>query len=115
MQNAAYAEKRIFPRFPVNIPLFFLQLASSNIYTAVTHDISTQGLCLVVDRQVLLGTELDIHLQMKDNNEKISLKGKVVWSDMVDIGKYKIGIQLEETKLKPIPLVLRTIMAQRKY
>jgi len=115
MQNVPFTEKRIFPRFTITIPLTFLEQKSSRSFTAQTHDISTRGLCIVADQEFPSGSDLDMRIQMVDNNEKISVKGKVIWSCMINSGKYKIGIELEEPKLKSISLVLRTIMAQRKH
>ncbi len=110
-----FTEKRISPRFTISIPLTCCEQRTSKSFTAQTHDISTQGLCIVADQELPSGSDLDIRIQMVDNNEKISVKGKVVWSCMINSGKYKLGIELEEPKLKPIPIVLRTIMAQRKH
>lgn len=115
MENMPFNEKRIFPRFTINIPLTFCELRSNTSFAGQTHDISTQGVCMLTERKVSSGSDLDLSLKMVDNNERIYVKGKVVWSCMLDSGKYKIGIQLEEPRLKPIPLVLRTIMAQRKH
>lgn len=114
MENLPFTEKRIFPRFTITIPLTFFVQKSDKSFTAQTHDISTQGVCIVANEELPSGLDLDMRIQMMDNNEKICLKGKVIWSCMIDSGKYKIGVKLEEPKLKPIPLVLRTIMAQRK-
>ena len=115
MQNTPFIEKRIFPRFKISIPLSFLDLKSDKLLTQQTHDISTQGLCIVANQEFPLGANLDMRIQMIDNNEKIYVKGNVVWYRMIDSGKYRIGIKLEDSKLKPIPLVLRTIMAKREY
>lgn len=115
MQNMPFTEKRIFPRFTISIPLTLSEQKSQRSFTAQTYDISTQGLCIVADQEFPSGSNLDMRIQMVDNNEKICVKGKVVWSSMINSGKYKIGIELEEPKLKPISLVLRTIMAQRKH
>jgi len=114
MQDMPFSEQRIFPRFTITIPLTFFELNSNKPLTAQTHDVSSQGLCIVADRQVPSGSNLDMRLQMMDNNERICIRGKVIWSSMIDPGKYRIGIKLEDSRLKPIPLVLRTIMALRK-
>jgi len=115
MQEVPFTEKRTFPRFTVTIPLTFLQQESNKPVSGQTHDISSQGVCMLSEQKLSSSSDLDIHIHMIDNNEKICLKGKVVWSCMAGDGKYRIGIKLEESKLKPIPLVLRTIMAQRKH
>ena len=80
-----------------------------------THDISAQGLGLITDKKLEPGTCLDLNLQMPDNAEKINRKAKVVWIAVLDSKTNRVGIKLEEQKLNPIALVLRTINYQRKY
>ena len=108
-------EKRAFPRFPVNIPLNYTENNSQKTGSAQTHDISALGLCIITREKLAAGQRLDICLWMTDNGEQINRRGKVIWSDSFDYYKYKSGVQLEEPKLKPIELVLRTIKTQRKY
>jgi len=115
MENLAFTEKRTYPRFNVSIPLSCFDLNSDKKINAQSHDISTEGLGIIVVKPIPVGAELDICIHMLDNGEKIYRKGKVVWSNEIDSGSYRIGIRLEEQKLDPVPLVLRTIMAQKDY
>jgi len=115
MENPSFVEKRAFSRFNIAIPLVYSEANSAETILAQTYDIDTEGLSIITDKQLPCGASLDICLRMVDNDEQIYRKGKVIWSDMLDSGKYRIGIKLEEPKLKPIPLVLRTIIARKKY
>ncbi|MFA5410296.1 MAG: PilZ domain-containing protein [Candidatus Omnitrophota bacterium] len=113
MENPDFREKRHFPRFVVSIPLNYFDKASSEMSQAQTYDISVEGLSVVTDKKIAVDTPLDIFLEMVDNREKIYRRGKVVWSNTLDDEEYKMGIKIEEPHLKPIPLVLRIIVAQR--
>lgn len=104
-------EKRTELRFPVVLSSSCLELSSAQTLNAQTHDISQGGLCLATDREIPLGIQIEIVLKMMDNNEMIHRKGTVIWSASYGDNAHRIGIKLEEPKLKPVPLVLRTIMA----
>ncbi len=115
MQNSFFSEKRVSPRFPVGIPLSYFESGSENAIHIQTYDIGAEGICIVTDKELPPGTCLDIYLHMLDNGEKIYRKGRVIWLNIIDSVKYRIGIKLEKPNLKTIPLVLRTIKAKRKY
>ena len=113
MANTTFNEKRACPRFPVSIPITIQDSSRNQKISAHTCDISTKGLCLLVDMAIPEGIHLDLSLQMLDDKNDITKKGKVVWSSKLESGKYRIGISLEDQKLEAIPIVLRTIMSRR--
>jgi len=115
MNDSSYIEKRAFPRFPVSIPLRYCEPHTNDTAYAQTRDISARGLCMITEEALPPDTSLDIYLKMIDDGGEVYRKGKVVWSNMLTSNKYRVGIELEEPNLKPIPLILRTIKAQRKY
>jgi Tfp pilus assembly protein PilZ len=104
-------EKRVELRFPVVLPLSYLELGSEETVNGQTHDISQGGLCLATDREIPIGAQIEVILKMIDSDEMIQKKGIVVWSARYGDDTRRIGIKLQESKLKPVPLVLRTIMA----
>jgi hypothetical protein len=114
MENSPFVERRTYPRLPVNIPLRFSIPNSNSTFYTQTNNISAEGLSFETEKELVIGTCLDICLRMIDNNEEIYRKGKVIWSKMLDVFKYRIGIKIEKPQIKPIPLVLRTVSAQRK-
>ena len=124
MYYADFQERRACMRFPVNIPLTYT-LACGTInyaFSAVddkingqTKDISAEGLGLLTDRELVPDKSIQICMQMVDNNEKILVTGKVVWSMMIEPGIYRAGIKIEDSVLNPIPMALRTIKIHRKY
>jgi hypothetical protein len=114
METQTYKEKRSSPRFPVNIFGSCAGTNCQNKLSTMTHDISAQGLGVIVDSRIPVGTCMDIILEVPDGGKKVIKKGKVVWLLMVESSKFRLGIKLDEP-IKPIPLVLRTIKAIKKY
>jgi len=114
MPDIPFTEKRAFPRFPISIPLSYRDPNLCSVVNTKTYDISAMGIGLVTDKELSPDTCLQICLHMVDNGEKINIKGKVAWVAKFASDKYRVGIKLEE-KLKPIPLVLRSINFERKY
>lgn len=115
MNYAEFKDRRSYERFAVPIPLSYDDADFTAATATKTNDISVEGLSLVTDKSLIPGTGLDICLQMIDNGERILLKGRVIWSRIVESGRYRAGVKIELPKLKPIALVLRTIKSRRKY
>ena len=111
-----FLEKRVYARFPINIPLTYSEFGTQQKSHACTRDISAQGLCIIVDADEILtpGANIEICLEMEDNAELIYLRGKVAWSGMVVCDKQRVGIQLEGQKLKVLSLVLRVLKSKRR-
>ncbi len=93
------------------MPSSCFEFGSVSTVNGETHDISHGGICLITGTEVPLGTQIEIILVMLDTNELVQKKGVVIWSARFGDDTHRIGIKLHEPKLKPIPLVLRTIMA----
>ncbi len=102
-------ERRKFPRFSISLPLTYCNLSSKRINQAEIHNISEQGIGFVTNEELTPGTYLEIWINLPDNHEQIYLKGKVVWEQKLETNQYGIGINLVESRLKPIPIVLRAI------
>lgn len=115
MDGSAFIEKRAFPRFLVNIPLCYSEANTDRISQAETHDISAEGVGIIANEYLPVGTYLDIRLRMLDDGTEIERKGRIVWSNCLEANKYRVGVKLEGKSLKPIPIVLRTIKTQRRY
>ncbi len=115
MENLGFKERRAFPRFSVKVLLKFLDLNLNNHAESQTNNVSAKGLCLVTDEDLDAETPLDIWLEMPDNGEQIYVKGRVVWSSMIEPNKYRIGVNLENTELNPILLALKAIQVRIKH
>jgi hypothetical protein len=114
MDNLSFVEKRIFPRFQISIPLNCLDLNSNIAINTQTCDISAEGLCTIIDKEISPGASLDICLNMPDNGEQICKRGRIIWSKRIN-SDYRVGIKLEAPKLNTIMLVLRIINYRIKY
>ena len=111
MEDPDFQERRKVIRFQVQIPLHYSDPSRNSQEIFKTHDISSDGLGVLSRRQFPVGTELDMRLEILDSNEEIPVKAIVVWNDHND----RIGLKIEGKKLKPIPLVLRTIEVQMRH
>jgi len=112
MANFGFKERRAFARFPVKIFLRYFNLKLPGEIHAQTKDISAKGICLEIKEALAAETPLDIWLQMPDNGEQIYIKGKVIWSNMIESDRYRVGISLENTELNPILLALKAIQVR---
>jgi hypothetical protein len=115
MEKSPFIEKRNNPRFPVNLPVSCFNLNSNQPNKVQTHDISAEGLCLITDKEMPVGSWLEVFIHMLDKSEQLYRRGKVIWSNSIDNGIYRIGVRLEPPKLNSTNIVLRTIIAQRNY
>jgi hypothetical protein len=114
MDSVFVSDKRNTPRFQVSIPVRQIQYNNARI-NSHTFDISANGMGLVMDGELPLGQILDIDLWMPDTGETIHVHGKAIWMTVAGPGRYRVGIQIEDDHLKPIPLVLRTIRLRSHY
>ena len=105
-------EKRSELRFPVVIRSSCFGKSTGEVTHGETHDISCAGVCVIASNGIPLGAQIEIIFVMSDTNELVERKGVVIWSVKYGDKLHRIGIRLEEPNLKPVPLVLRTIMAQ---
>ena len=115
MYDYPFIEKRSAPRFPVTIPVTYCYADSGDEFSAQTQNISSGGLGIVTYREVLAGDYLNVCLHMADNGEKIYRRGRVAWVSQLSQDKYRVGLQFEGVNLKPISIVLRTIISQQNY
>jgi hypothetical protein len=115
VDNSNFAEKRAFLRYPINIPVGYLEPYSRTETFGLTRDISEEGLCIISDRPMLQDSSVDVYLRLKDDSRRIHRRGRVAWSKMIEQGKYYNGIRLDDEHLNSIDLVLRTIKSQRNY
>lgn len=109
MEEKPFKERRVFPRFPISLPLECL----GGKIKAKTINISAQGLGIITEESLSQAGTIDINLSVPDNNEKISLEGEVVWFQPTSDGKYRNGIKLNAPVLKPISLILRILQKQK--
>lgn len=105
-------DKRKQIRFLITIPLKYIKVHVKELCSTFTHDISGQGLGLVSAEELPQNTPVAVCLKIPDNGEEVILEAEVVWSMPIDGAKYRSGLKLKNSHLKPIPLVLRTIYSK---
>lgn len=110
--NPGIDERRRETRFPLAMPVTCTDPVSHSTLRAQVHDISDSGLGLLSTKCLPIGTLLEINVTMFDNNEHVSARGRVMWVEILTYNKYRLGVKLEEQKLKAIELVLRTASSQ---
>jgi len=115
MQPGNMGDRRRCDRFEVKLLLRNHDFQSMREFDGTTRDISTNGIGMVSDKELPVGTSLDIWLHMPDNDEAIHTRGKVAWLMKTGPAQYRLGINLEKDDLKPIPIVLRTIHMRTRY
>lgn len=111
MPESHYKDKRAFTRFSITILLSYSGLNSQAAKQAETQDISARGIGLIADEELAPHTPLEMWLKMPDNDEQIHIKGDVVWSRMIGPDRYRVGVYIKETPLKPIPIILRILQS----
>lgn len=77
-----------------------------------SRDISAKGVGLIVDRPLMLGEIVDITLVMPDNSEQFETRGMVIWVQVQEQKYYRAGIEITDRELRPIPMVLRSIIVR---
>ena len=107
-------ERRKHLRYAIALPSKEIDLNSCREANSVTRDICEQGVGILLDRELPLDTPVDVCLEMPDNQEKICVRGKIVWVSAVAQNQYRAGICLDKFDLKPILLILRIIKLQLK-
>lgn len=115
MSKVDFIEKRNSIRFTLTIPAQYLGCDTKSMYSAETHDISSNGLSLMSDRDMPTHSNLNIRLKMPDNGEDIYARAEVVWSKIIYSNYWRIGLNFAEANFKPVPIVLRAIQAKAKY
>ena len=114
MAKTNFVEKRAYLRFPVAMPVSFRETNSNKISETKTYNICSIGLCIQTNQEIPVGASVDVCINVKDNSGDIYRRGTVIWVQNLNHNHYRIGIRFEPN-LNPIPLVLRTIMAQKGY
>ena len=109
MQNTEFEDRRITQRIPTNFPLRFLTAHSNKEGLAQIQDVSANGIGLLTEEELQRYTTLEMQLQIPDKDELLYIRGEVVWSDMIEANKYRIGIKLEKMDLVDLMELLRVL------
>ncbi|MFH1397158.1 MAG: PilZ domain-containing protein [Candidatus Omnitrophota bacterium] len=99
LQSQNFEDKRIFARFPMELPLRFLESSADREGLAKSVDISSKGMGLVTQEKLLPNTSLEMWLNIPDRLEPLYTRGEVVWSEGSGASGFRCGINLERADL----------------
>ncbi len=103
-----FVDRRLFARFPVKLPLRFLEKGKIRKNEAQTVDISAIGIGFISKKKLSPDTLLEIWLDTPDRDEPLYIVGRVVWSKRrgVIIRKWRTGVYLIRVNLIDLGRVL---------
>jgi len=108
MAKTDFQDKRIFARFPVNLPMKFVDLNVNKEGEATAHDISAKGFGFVAKEPLKPNTSLEMWLDVQDKGEPLYARGEVVWSKPAPNNTYRIGVNLGKADLMGLARLIRT-------
>lgn len=111
MVETEFIERRKFRRFIITVPSTYFRFELNQGTDAQTKDLSCRGIGLIAEEDLPMDTRLNIWIKPPDNEKQILTQGQVKWSNKIDFKKYRIGITLDDTGIKPLPIILRAIQA----
>jgi len=106
----SFNEKRLYQRYPVEIPVSFFDPNLKRDVQAQTCDISIEGICLVTEYKLAPGSYLDISLKILNGSRKVLHKARVIWVGILHGDIYRVGFKLEEEKIDPISIALKSLI-----
>ena len=109
MQNTEFEDRRIDQRIPAKFSLRFLVDHSNKEGLAQIQDVSANGIGLLTEEELQCHTTLEMRLQIPDKGELLYVRGEVVWLNMIEANKYRIGIKLEKMDLVDLMELLRVL------
>jgi c-di-GMP-binding flagellar brake protein YcgR len=88
-------EKRLYERISLPIRLTYeVKTRPKDIRESISRDVSGNGICISLKEKLLPNTELDINISIANNDDKVKLKGKVVWSRRIEITTEDLPINI---------------------
>jgi len=112
MPETPSEEKRTFIRFPVELPVDYSDSYPDQPVKAKTNDISQEGICMVTDREFIVGEVLYLCIKLLDDAGEIYRKGKVIWCLRLAENRYRAGIRLDPYDIDADQIALKTLRAK---
>jgi len=103
----AMEDRRVFSRFAANFPVRFIDSKRHREGKALAHDISAKGIGFTTSEELSRGTSLEMWLEIPDKGGLYYTRGEVVWSKREELGRYRMGVNLERADLMGLSRVLR--------
>lgn len=113
MHPVTFEEKRTFTRFNIEIPLTSVfSPANPAMAHARTHDISSQGLGVILHYALPLGKTAELCMVLPEDGQRLNVRGTPVWCQPIGDDCYRIGIRLDAQYFNPITTALKVIDAR---
>ena len=109
MQDRENEDLRIFQRFPVKLPLRFLDLENNREGVAETIDVSAKGIGFTTSEYVGPNSTVEMWLKVPDKGDPVYTRGEVVWAEAADAQKVRCGVNLDRADLMGISRILLVI------
>lgn len=106
MEEINFEDRRLFLRFNIDLPLRYFNISLNKKGRASTRNISANGIGIITDEELPAHSLLDIWLDAPDTGEVLNTKGEVVWSRLLEPGKYLVGVKLLNVDLMVVWKVL---------
>lgn len=106
--KAEFEDRRIFERFPVSVPMKFLDAHANKEGEAETKDISAKGIGFLTGEPLKAQTSLEMWLEVREDSEPFYARGEVVWSQPAGEDRYRVGVNLEKADLMGLASVMRS-------
>lgn len=97
-EDGVFKERRMHPRFSLNIPCAFQAKNSESVREGVLRDISRYGAGIITMNPILNTDSVILTLFDRINKVSITVEGKIV-REVKNPGKIEYGLQLEDNKL----------------
>jgi hypothetical protein len=99
-------DRRTFERFKLKLFLNGYYTNSIEKFPLHAHDISAEGMGIISDKKLPLGSLVSMSLQVPGINKELPAQGKVIWSEQLEDG-FRAGLALEQTGCMEVSTVLR--------
>lgn len=101
-------ERRMFQRFNVDFPVFFFDSDTNKEVTGRMVNISARGGGMVLTKELLsASSRLEMQFFIPDNKDPLTVRGKVVWSKILEPDTYMAGVQFDEVDFMGIARALK--------
>ena len=108
-------ERREFVRFPISLHLRFLNIWKNVEGSAVTSNISANGLSLLSKEEIGPYTTLDIWLKIPGSDHPLYLRGEVIWNAVYNQNRYIAGVKIEKNELKGVSQIISKFKERNRH
>jgi len=107
MENKNSADRRVFARIPIKLPIRFLASGRDKECPGETVDVSANGIGLLCKENFSPNTPLEMWLDLPETASPFYTRGEVVWSSSKgEVDRQRLGVRLDKAELMGLAPVL---------